>query len=83
MGQEVVLELPSRHEDCVEQLLNLRIPCLSVIQDLTDKVDVLLFDFCHGFWPFNDNDGADYYISGCSTIAAHRQASVAPALVGT
>jgi hypothetical protein len=43
----------------MEQLLNLRVPYLSVLQDLTDKVHGLLFDFCRGFSLFNDNKCAD------------------------
>jgi hypothetical protein len=31
MGQEVVLELPGPHQDCIKQLLNLRVPCLSIL----------------------------------------------------
>jgi hypothetical protein len=38
MGQEVVLELPVCHKDCIEQFLNLSVPCLSILQDLADKV---------------------------------------------
>jgi hypothetical protein len=53
MGQEVVLELPGHHKDFIEQLLNLRVSCLSIFQDLIDKVHMLLFDFHHGFSPFN------------------------------
>jgi hypothetical protein len=61
-----VLKLPSRHKDYIEQLLNLRVPCLSVLQDLTDKVHELLFDFCHGFRPFNDDNCADNYVGTCN-----------------
>jgi hypothetical protein len=56
MGQEVVLELPGHHKDSIEQLLNLWIPCLSVLQDLTNKVHMLMFDFCHGFTQLNGDD---------------------------
>jgi hypothetical protein len=58
---------------------------LSILKDLTDKVHMLLLDFHGGFWPFNDNDGANYCIGGClqCTIATHHQASVAPELIGT
>jgi hypothetical protein len=66
MGQEVVFELPGRHKDCVEQLLNLRVPCLSVLQDLTDKVHGLLFDFRRDFRPFNDDNSADNCVSRCN-----------------
>jgi hypothetical protein len=62
MGQEVVLEVPGCHKDCIEQLLNLRVPCLSVLQDLTNKVHMLLFDFCRGFKPFNGDDCTDKYV---------------------
>jgi hypothetical protein len=61
MGQEVVLELPDCHKDCAEQLLNLRVPCLSVLQDLADKVHGLLFDFRRGFRPFNGDNYVDNY----------------------
>jgi hypothetical protein len=30
-GQEVVLEVPGYDKDCIEQLLNLGVPCLSVL----------------------------------------------------
>jgi hypothetical protein len=53
MGQEVVLDVPGCHKDYIEQLLNLRVPYLSVLHDLTDNVHMLLFDFHHGFRPFN------------------------------
>jgi hypothetical protein len=59
MGQKVVLALSGHHKDCIEQLLNLRVPCLSVLHDLTDKVYMLLFDFYRGFWPFNGDDCTD------------------------
>jgi hypothetical protein len=38
MHREVMLELPGHHEDHVEKLLNLWVPCLSVFQEFTDKV---------------------------------------------
>jgi hypothetical protein len=44
----------------------LRVPCLSILKDLADKVHRLLFDFCGGLWSFNGNDGADYCIGGCN-----------------
>jgi hypothetical protein len=65
-GQEVVLELPSRHKDCIEELLNLRVPCLSTVQNLTNKVHRLLFDFYRGFRLFNDDDCADYGVGSCN-----------------
>jgi hypothetical protein len=64
MCQEIVLELPSHHEDCVEYLMYLRVPCLSILKDLADKVHRLLLDFHRGFWSFNGNDRADYCIGG-------------------
>jgi hypothetical protein len=64
MGQEIVLELHGRHKDCVEQLLNLRVSCLSVLHDLTDKVHRLLFDFRRGFRPFNGDNCADNCVGG-------------------
>jgi hypothetical protein len=66
MGQEVVLELPGRHKDCIEQLLDLGVPCLIILQNLTDKVHGSLFDFCRDFMPFNSNNGADNYVGGCN-----------------
>jgi hypothetical protein len=59
MGQEVVLELPSCNKDYIEQILNLRVPCLSILQDFADKVHKLLFDFHRGFRSFNRNNCAD------------------------
>jgi hypothetical protein len=66
MRQEVVLELPDCHMDYIEQLLNLRVPCVSVLQDLTDKVHMLLFDFRRGFKPFNGDDCIDNGVSSCN-----------------
>jgi hypothetical protein len=66
MGQEVVHEIPGRHEDCVEQLLNCRAPCLSVLQDVTDKVHGLLLDFHCGFKPFNGDNYADNCVGSCN-----------------
>jgi hypothetical protein len=39
---------------------------LSILKNLSDKVHMLLHDFHGGFWPFNGNDGADYFISDCN-----------------
>jgi hypothetical protein len=64
MGQEVMLELPGHHEDIIEQLLDLRVHCLSIFQDLVDKVHMLLLDFHCGFWPFNDDNTADNCVGG-------------------
>jgi hypothetical protein len=61
-----MLELPSRRKDCVEQLLDLRVPCLSILQDLVDKVHGLLLDFHRGFGPFHGDDGVDNYVGGCN-----------------
>jgi hypothetical protein len=36
------------HENCVEQLLLLRVPYLSILEDLADKVHWLLLDFHRG-----------------------------------
>jgi hypothetical protein len=44
--QEVMLQLPGRDKDYVEQILHLWIPCLSIFWDLADKVHGLLLDFC-------------------------------------
>jgi hypothetical protein len=65
MGQEIVLELPGHHKNCVEYLLNLRVPCLSVLRDLADKVHGLLLDFRCGFMPFNDDNCADNCVGSC------------------
>ena len=66
MGQEGVLKLLGRHKDCIEQLLNLRVPYLSVLQDLTDKVHMLLFNFYHGFRPFNGDACTDNGVGSCN-----------------
>jgi hypothetical protein len=66
MGQEVVFELPGRHKDYIEQLLNLRVPYLIVLQDLVDKIHMLLFDFHRGFRPFNDDDYTDNGVGSCN-----------------
>jgi hypothetical protein len=66
MDQEVVLELPGCYKDCIEQLLNLRVPCLKVLQDLTEKVHKLLFDFCLGLMTFNDDDCTNYCVGSCN-----------------
>jgi hypothetical protein len=66
MGQEIVLELSGCHKDCIEQVLNLRVSCLSVIQDPTDKVHRLLFDFCRGFRSFNGDDRTDNGVGHCN-----------------
>jgi hypothetical protein len=66
MGQEVVLELSSRHKDYVEQFLNLRVPCLSILQDLANKVHRLLFDFRCGFRLFYSDNGANKCVGGCN-----------------
>jgi hypothetical protein len=67
MGHKVVLELPECHKNRIEQLLNLWVPCLSILQDLADKVHMLLFGFRRGFRPFNgdvyiDNSVGSYNI---------------------
>jgi hypothetical protein len=67
MGQKVVLEHPYYHKDCIKQLLNLRVSCLSILQDLTDKIHRLLFDFHRGFRPFNGDDCTDNSV-GCYNI---------------
>jgi hypothetical protein len=64
MRQEVVLQLRGHHEDCVEQLLYLWVPCLSILKDLIDKIHRLLLDFHHGLWPFNYDDGTDNCMGG-------------------
>jgi hypothetical protein len=60
-----VLELPGCHKDCIDQLLKLRVPCLSILQDLTDKVHMLLFNFYHGFRPFNGDACTDNGVGSC------------------
>jgi hypothetical protein len=57
--QEVILYLSGHHEYCVEQFLHLWIPCLSILQDLADKLHEMLLVFRYSFWPFNDDDCAD------------------------
>jgi hypothetical protein len=64
MGQEVVLELSGHHKSCIEKLLNLRVSCLSILQDLTDKVCGLQFDFRCSFSLFNGNNCADHCVGG-------------------
>jgi hypothetical protein len=66
MGQEVVLEFPVCHKDCIEKLMNLWVPCSNVLQDLADKVHMLLFKFCRGFRPFNGDDCADNGVGSCN-----------------
>jgi hypothetical protein len=57
-----MLQLPGRHEYCIEQFLHLWISCLSILQDLTDKVHGLLLDFYYSFWPFNGDDYANHSV---------------------
>jgi hypothetical protein len=57
--------LPGYHENCIKQLLYLRVLCLSVPEDLANKVHMLLFDLRGGFWPFYEDDSANYCIHGC------------------
>jgi hypothetical protein len=66
MGQEVVLELSAHHKDYVEQLLNLRVPHLSILQDLVDKVHRMLFDFRRGFRPFNGDNCDENCVGSCN-----------------
>jgi hypothetical protein len=66
MGQEVVLELPGHHKDYIEQLLNLRVPCLCVLQNLTDKVHRLVVNFRHGFRLFDDDYCTDNSVGSCN-----------------
>jgi hypothetical protein len=61
-----VIELLGHHKDCIKQLLKLRVPCLSIIHDLTDEVHVLLFDFHRGIRLFNDNNYADNCVGSCN-----------------
>jgi hypothetical protein len=65
MCLEVVLELPGCHEDYIEELMNLQVPSLCVLQDLTDKVHRFLFSLCIGFWLLNGDNSADNCVSGC------------------
>jgi hypothetical protein len=64
MHQEIMLQLPGHHEDCIEQLLCPRVPCLSILKDLADKIHMLLLDFHRGLWPFNYDDSVDNCIGG-------------------
>jgi hypothetical protein len=57
-----MLQLPGRHEYCIEQFLHLWIPYLSVIQDLANKVHELLSDLCYHLCLFNDDDCADHNV---------------------
>jgi hypothetical protein len=66
MGQEVILQFSGRHKDYIEQLLNLRVSCLNILQDLTDKVHRLLFNFRRSFRPFNGVDYTDNGVSSCN-----------------
>jgi hypothetical protein len=66
MSQEIVLELSVHYKDFVEQLLNLRVPCLSIFQDFADKVHGLLFDFRRDFRPFNGDNCADNCVGSCN-----------------
>jgi hypothetical protein len=59
-----LLQLPTCHDYCVEQLLYLWISCLSVFQDLADEVYWLSFCFCLGIRSLNDDDYPDDYIGG-------------------
>jgi hypothetical protein len=61
-----MLELPGHHKDCVEQLLDLRVPYLSILQGLADNIHGLLLDFRRGFRSFNGDNGADNCVSGCN-----------------
>jgi hypothetical protein len=60
--QEVMFQLPGRHEYCVEQFLHLWIPYLSVNQDFTDELHGLLLDLRYCLWLFNGDDCADHYV---------------------
>jgi hypothetical protein len=44
--RQVMLQLPGRHENRIEQLLHLWVPRLGIFQDLTNKVHGLLLNFC-------------------------------------
>jgi hypothetical protein len=61
-----MLELPGHHKDYIEKLLDLRVPSLSILQDLTNKVHMLLLDFHCGFWPFNDDNCANNCVGDCN-----------------
>jgi hypothetical protein len=61
-----MLELSGHHKDCIEQLLNLRVPSLSVLQDLADKIHKLLFNFRCSFRPFNGDDCTNNGVSSCN-----------------
>jgi hypothetical protein len=66
MSQEIVLELFGHHKDYIEQLLNLRVPCLSILHDLANEMHRLLFNFRLCFKPFNDDDCTDNGVSSCN-----------------
>jgi hypothetical protein len=59
-----MLQHPGHHENYVEQLLHLWIPCLCVFQNFTDKVYQLLLDFSVGLWPFNGDNRNDDCVGG-------------------
>jgi hypothetical protein len=65
MCQEVMLEHPGRYEDCIEQLLNLRVPYLCMLQDLTNKVHWLLFNLCISFWLLDGVNSSNNCVGGC------------------
>jgi hypothetical protein len=60
--EEVMLQLPSHHECCVEQFLHMWIPYLSILQDLANKLHGLLLDFRYSFWPFSGDDCVDHIV---------------------
>jgi hypothetical protein len=74
--QEVMLELPSHHKDYTEQLLDLRVPYLSILHDLADKVHGLLLDLRRGFWLLNGDNGADVATYNNSTSSSFGGTSV-------
>jgi hypothetical protein len=59
-----MLQLPNRNDYCVKKLLYLRVSCLSILQDVADKVYQLLLCFCSDIKPLNDVDCADNCIIG-------------------
>ena len=65
---KVMVELPGRNKDSVQQLLDLRIPSLRLVQDFTVEVDwALNFIGVLGFFLFNDDDSTDDTV-GCRNV---------------
>ena len=65
---KVMVELPGRNKDSIQQLLDLRIPSLRLIQDFAGEVDMALnFIGVPSFFSFND-EGSTNDTVGCSNV---------------